>query len=384
VAVVGDPEQRHGIILTKNQIAKNYGIQTGEAIWQAQQKCPNLVTVPARYDLYMQFSKAARRIYEDYTDQIEPFGLDESWCDLTGSIGLLGSGKKVADEIRQRIKYELGITASVGVSFNKVFAKLGSDYRKPDYTTVIARENYRNIVWPLPASDLLYVGRATTRKLSSCGIHTIGQLAEMRPDFLKTRFGKWGEYLWAFANGKDLSPVAKMDANSAVKSIGNSMTTWRDVVRQEEAWQVLLALSESVARRLRENAFRCKTVQISLRDNELLWFERQTKLPVPTCTVKEIAMAAMHLVTEHYAFQKPLRSLGVRACDLIGEDCGYQTGFFDGTEKQVNREKIETCVDKLRSRFGNKTIVRATLLDADIVGESDPLTHEVHPIGFFR
>ena len=384
VAVVGDPEQRHGIVLTKNQIAKRYNIMTGEAIWQARQKCPDLVTVPARYDLYMKFSKAARKIYERYTDQIEPFGLDESWLDLTGSVGIMGSGPKVADEIRQRVKSELGITVSVGVSWNKIFAKLGSDYKKPDATTVITKDNFQSIVWPLPASDLLYVGRSTKRKLDNVGIHTIGQLAEMRPDFLKVRLGKWGEYLWAFANGKDISPVAKMDSSSAIKSIGNSITTWRDVVNYEEAWQVLLALSESVARRLRDNAFRCRTIQLSLRDNELFWFERQIKLPVPACTVKEIVEAAMGLLRANYLFQKPLRSLGIRACDLTGEDCGFQLGFFNETGKQMNQEALEHCVDRLRSRFGDRSIVRASLLGADIIGESDPLTHEVHPVGFFR
>ena len=384
VAVCGDVEQRHGIILTKNQIAKKFGIQTGEAIWQARQKCHALVTVPAHYELYMQFSKAAREIYERYTDRIEPYGLDENWLDITGNIGIRSSGERVADELRSVINSELGITASVGVSWNKIFAKLGSDYKKPDATTVINRENFKEKFWPLPASELLYVGRSTTRKLANYGIHTIGQLAETNPDFLRRQFGKWGEYLWAFATGHDLSPVAPMGYTSPIKSIGNSMTTWRDIENAEEAWQVITALSESVARRLRENGFRCRTVQISVRDTDLIWFERQKKLPTPACVVREIASAAMQLFIENVRFSKPIRSLGVRACDLVDMACGLQFNFFEDTQKQERWERIEGCVDLLQNRFGKTAVKRARLLGADIIGESDPLTHEVHPVGYFK
>jgi DNA polymerase-4 len=384
VAVCGDVEQRHGIVLAKNQIAKKYGIATGEAIWQAKQKCKELVTLPARYDLYMQFSKAAREIYERYTDLIEPFGLDESWCDVSGCGLHYQSGGQIAHEIRQTIKKELGITVSVGVSWNKVFAKLGSDMKKPDAVTIITRDNFKSNVWPLPASDLLYVGPATTRKLKNYGIHTIGQLAEMDIKFLKMQFGKWGEYLWAFSNGHDVSPVSPIGYASPIKSIGNSMTTWRDIESVEEVWQVFLALSESVARRLRENGFRCRTVQISIRDKDLSWCEFQAKLQLPSCTAKELAGASMKLFKQQYNFSKPLRSLGVRACDLIDGVCGYQISIFNNAEKQIKVERIDRCLDKLRRRFGKDAITRASLIYTDIIGESDPLTHDVHPIGFFH
>jgi DNA polymerase IV len=384
VAVAGDVEQRHGIILAKNQIAKKFGIATGEAIWQARQKCNALVTVPAHYDLYMQISKAARSIYERYTDRIEPFGLDENWMDITGNMSAKSSGEQVANELRTVITKELGITASVGVSWNKIFAKLGSDYKKPNATTVFSRENFKEKIWPLPASDLLYVGRATNRKLANYGIHTIGQLAETNPDFLRRQFGKWGEYLWAFATGHDLSPVSPTSYTSPIKSIGNSMTTYRDIENDSEAWQVIMALSESVASRLRENGFRCKTVQISVRDTDLLWFERQRKLTIPSCVAQKIATAAMQLFKENVRFVKPIRSLGVRGCDLVGLDSGFQITFFDNAARQEKREKIEGCIDGLRGRFGKTSVKRAVLLNADIIGESDPLTHEVHPVGFFK
>lgn len=384
VAVCGDIEQRHGIILAKNQPAKKYGISTGEAIWQAKQKCPNLVTVPAHYDLYIEVSKAIRAIYARYTDQIEPFGLDESWLDLTGSTGLFGSGEKTAQDIRETIKAEIGVTVSVGVSWNKIFAKLGSDYKKPDAVTVITRDNYKEKFWPLPASDLLYVGPATTRKLARYGIHTIGELASMKSDFLRGLLGKWGEYLWCFANGHDISPVSRMDYSAAIKSVGNSMTTFRDVTGREEAWQVILSLTESVARRLRENGFRCRTVKLSLKDKDFNWREVQKKLEAPCCTVGDISQAALQLLDQHYSFSVPLRAIGVRACDLLPLADGVQIGFFQDAERRDRWERIESCVDNLRYRFGMDTVRRAVLLGAEITGESDPLTHVVHPVAYFK
>lgn len=384
VAVCGDVEQRHGIILAKNQPAKKCGVLTGEAIWQAKQKCPNLITVPAHYDLYMEVSKAIRAIYARYTDRIEPFGLDESWLDITGISGLSGSGETVAQEIRRTIKKEIGVTVSIGVSWNKIFAKLGSDYKKPDAVTVITRDNFKEKFWPLPASNLLYVGPATTRKLAKYGIHTIGELACMEDDFLRSLLGKWGEYLWCFANGHDISPVAKMDYYAAIKSIGNSMTTFRDVTCREEAWQVILSLSESVARRLRENGFRCRTVKLSMKDSNFLYKEVQKKLSAPCCTVEEIAKAAVQLLDQYYPFTVPLRAIGVRACDLLSLANGVQTDFFEDTAKRERRERLESCVDKLRCRFGMDAVRRAALLNAEITGESDPLTHVVHPVAFFK
>ena len=384
VAVCGDIQQRHGIVLAKNELAKKYGLKTGEAIWEAKQKCHNLVIMPANYELYIQFSKAARKIYERYTDLTEAFGLDENWLDITGSVGVFGSPLKIAQEISEVVKAELGITVSIGLSWNKIYAKLGSDYKKPDAITVFNRENYKEKIWPLPASDLLYVGRSTTKKLGNYGIRTIGQLAESDPDFLRRTLGKWGEYLWAFASGHDISPVSPMGYESPIKSVGNSMTTYRDVESYEEAWQVIISLSESVARRLRENGFRCKTVQLSVRFADLSWVERQVKLNTPSCIVRELATAAMQLFKENVAFSKLIRAIGVRACDLVDMDNGYQINFFGDAKRQEKWEQIESCVDVLRKRFGTKAVTRAVLMNADIIGESDPLTHDVHPVAFFR
>ncbi|CDZ24594.1 DNA polymerase IV [[Clostridium] cellulosi] len=384
VAVCGDVEQRHGIILTKNQIAKKYGVSTGEAIWQAKKKCPELVTLNARYDLYIQFSKAARKIYERYTDRVESFGLDECWLDLSGIAGFDGDGEKAANELRNVIKSELGITASVGVSWNKIFAKLGSDLKKPDAVTVISKKNYKDKIFGLPASDLLYVGPATTRKLARYGIHTIGDIAESDSSFLRSILGKWGEMLWSFANGLDLSPVARSGEADSIKSIGNSMTTYRDIENADEAWKVFTALSESVAERLRKHGLRASTLQISVRDNTLSWFERQTKLERPCCTAWELSKAAMDLFLKNYNFQRPLRSLGVRACDLTDAANGIQLNFFENTERIRRRERLEASVDAIRSRFGHSSIVRASLLGDDLTYEHDPLTHVVHPVSFLR
>ena len=256
VAVSGDAENRHGIILAKNEIAKKYNIKTGEAIWQAKQKCPDLITVPPHFDLYKRFSKMARRIYSEYTDKIEPFGLDEAWLDVTDNKNM--SGKEIALEINRRIKQELGITVSIGVSFNKIFAKFGSDYKKPDAITEITRENYRDIVWNCPAKDLLYVGRATGRKLESIGIYTIGDIATADVTLLRSYLGKWGYLIYGFANGYDSSPVAHMNENSEVKSIGNSTTTPKDMVTFNDVKQVIFVLCDSVCRRMREQGFMAK------------------------------------------------------------------------------------------------------------------------------
>ena len=277
VAVVGDPGQRHGIVLAKNQRAKQCGVKTGNPLWLARRLCPEIVFVPPHMELYAEYAHAAREIYYAYTSQVEPFGLDECWLDITSSAGLFGDGGAVADEIRARIKRELGISVSIGVSFNKVFAKLGSDLRKPDATTVIGRAQMRETVWPLPVETLLYVGRATHTRLRERGICTIGQLAQADPAELRRSFGKPGLTLWTFANGLDRSPVCEQGEQAAVKSIGNSTTTPRDLSCDEDAGIVYWMLCESVAERMRESGFLCRGVQVHIRDNELASFERQLK-----------------------------------------------------------------------------------------------------------
>ena len=273
VVVGGDVEQRHGIVLAKNQIAKKYQIKTGEAIWQAKQKCPKLIVIPPNFPLYLRFSKLARDIYLQHTDQVEPFGIDECWLDVTGSTLLFGSGEKIAEKIRKQIKYELGVTVSIGVSFNKIFAKLGSDMKKPDAVTVITKENFKDKVWSLPASDLLYVGSSTNKKLNNYCIRTIGDIANTQPEHLRKILGKWGEVLYLFANGLDCQPVASQNNNlSVIKSIGNSTTTPRDLIDDEDVKIVIYVLAESVSMRMRELVFMCKTIAFSVRYNELYSF----------------------------------------------------------------------------------------------------------------
>ncbi len=383
VAVSGDIEARHGIILAKNQLAKQAGVATGEAIWQAKTKCPDLVLVPPDFKKYLRFSRLARRIYADYTDQIEAFGIDENWLDVTGSVRLFGSGPAIADEIRRRVRGELGVTVSVGVSFNKIFAKLGSDLKKPDATTVITEENFRSRVWPLPVGELLYVGRATRRKLENRGIYTIGDLAkrDLRP--LVLLLGQWGETLWHFANGRDEAPVRKTGEVSAIKSIGNSTTAPRDLATLADAKIILYVLAESVAARLRAHGLRCQTVAVSLRDKELASFERQIRLLEPTAASRDIARAAIDLVAANWKSGRPLRSLGVRGGDLVTETGRLQLDLFD--EQKAAASSLETAVDDIRRRFGQNSIQRCVMLtDCRLSGFNPKDDHVIHPVSFFR
>lgn len=379
VAVCGDPELRHGIVLAKNNLAKAQGVKTGDAIWQARQKCRDLVCVPPHYSRYLQYSRQARAIYGEYTDRVEPFGLDECWLDLTGCEHLAGDGQTVADLLRRRIKRELGVTASVGVSFCKVFAKLGSDMKKPDATTVIPKEKFREIVWPLPVGDLLYVGRATARRLERYSIRTIGQLAGVEYDFITERLGKMGAVIWGWANGYDNAPVRAVGQEEEIKSIGNSTTAPRDLETEEDVRITLRALSESVAHRLRQHRMLCGTVQVQLRMNNLLRFERQVKLAEPTCLAEDILEAAMGLYRQNKP-REPLRSVGVRGCQLTPLECQQMSLFGPRPE----RLRLERTVDTLRQRFGNKSIQRGLMLTDPALSAVDPADHVIYPVSYFR
>jgi len=258
VIVCGDAEARHGIILAKNYIAKSMGVKTGEAIWEAKQKCPGLVLVRADFQKYLRFSRLARAIYADYTDQIEPFGIDEAWLDISGTEKIFGTGPDIANKIRQRLKSELGLTGSVGVSWNKIFAKLGSDMKKPDATTVISEDNFRDVVWPLPVGELLYVGRSTRCQLQNRAIYTIGDLANRDIKSLRLLLGTWGETLHSFANGLDSAPVRQTDESSIIKSVGNSTTTTRDLANNQDVKLIIYVLAGSVAARLRSMVLNVK------------------------------------------------------------------------------------------------------------------------------
>ena len=384
MAVGGDPEARHGIVLTANYIAKRAGVKTGMALWQARQVCPEIIFVPPRMDLYLRFSRMAQEIYSEYTDQREPFGIDESWLDVTSSIGLFGSAMRIAEEISERIKFELGITASIGVSDNKITAKLGSDYKKPDAITRIERDNYKELVYPLPAADLLYVGPATERKLRNIGIYTIGQLAEASPELLEYKLGKMGLVLHTFANGLDVSPVQRSDHIRAIKSVGNSATTPRDLVSDDDVRLMLYLLAESVACRMRELASKCMVVEVSVRDKELHWYSRQRKLTVPTCSSAEIAEVAFDLFRRSYPWTLPVRSIGVRGAELVDATIGIQTSLFDNDRRRSAWEQIDVAVDRLRQRYGYMSVRRAITMSDPALGCINPKDdHTVHPIGYF-
>ena len=384
LAVCGSVEDRHGIVLTANYLAKPHGVKTGMAVWQAKQVCPELVVLPPDMPEYIRFSQMAREIYEDYSDQIEPFGLDENWIDVTGSVGLFGNAMTIAREISERIKFELGITVSIGVANNKITAKLGSDYRKPDAITRIERDNYKEIVYPLPVEDLLYVGPATRRKLNQMGVFTIGELAELPLDILTSRFGKMGHVLAIFAQGNDISPVKHTDHNVVIKSVGNSATTPRDLTSDEDVWTMLLLLSESVAQRMRELGSRCTTVEMSVRDTKLESLTRQQKLKTPTCASLEIARTAFDLFRKNYSWGLPIRSIGVRGAGLVPADQPVQLSLFVDHSKREKWERIDKAVDGIRVRYGYSSIRRAAMQADPLLGKINPKDdHIVHPVGYF-
>lgn len=382
LAVAGDVENRHGIILAKNHLAKRYGVQTGEPLWSARQKCREIVFTPPHYDQYIRYSRIAREIYYEYTDQVESFGLDENWLDVTGSRA--GSGREIADKLRARVRAELGITASVGVSFNKVFAKLGSDMNKPDGTTVIPHENFREIIWPLPVKDLLYIGGATQKKLRQYQIRTIGELAQYDVELLRFHLGKNGVMLWRFANGLDTSPVSNIGAKSLIKSIGNSTTTPRDLLTDRDVKITLYALCESVAARLREHGFVCAAVQIGIRDKALYSFQRQGKLAQPGNTAKAIFEKAFALYRDNHISMAPIRSMSVRACQLRLET-ETQLSFLPDKVKAQKQEELERAVDDIRRRFGHFSVQRGIMLTDKNLSKVNPKEeHVIHPEIFNR
>ena len=384
LAVGGDPEQRHGIILTANYIAKRAGVKTGTALWEARQACPELVIVPPRMDLYLRFSELARAVYREYSDLVEPYGLDECWIDCTGSVECFGSGLQIAREISDRIRRELGITVSIGVSWNKIFAKFGSDYRKPDAITVVSRDNYRKIVWESPVEDLLFVGRATRRKLLRYGILTIGELAQADPSFLHGIFGKMGLVLSAFARGEDRTPVSADRGESPIKSIGNSTTTPRNLTTEQDVRMVMYMLSESVASRLRNHGFVGDVVEICVRDSTLSGFSRQHRIDVPTNISEEIAQEGMRLFRENYDWKSPIRSIGVRVSHLKAEGFPWQLSIFTDPEWREKQLRADLAVDEIRNRFGYEAVRRGLMQVDTVLSADDAQTHVVHPHGYFE
>lgn len=385
LAVGGDPESRHGIVLTADYIAKKYGVKTGMALWQAKQLCPEITFVSPRMDLYLRFSRMAHEIYAEYTDLQEPYGIDESWLDVTDSATIKGDGYSIANEISNRMKSELGITVSIGVSFNKIFAKLGSDYKKPDAITTMYEDEFQTKAWNLPVGDLLYVGRSTKQKLTKFGIHTIGELARTDESILVGVLGKMGSVLWAFANGYDDSPVRRENTHAPIKSVGNSTTTHRDLVNDEDVKIIIYVLAESVAARLRENGFRCRVVEISIRDNELYSFTRQRKIGNATNITEEIAVEAYKLFKENYNWRKPIRSVGVRGADLVNDNYWEQLDLFCDFQMREKHMKMDVAVDDIRRRFGFYSIQRGLMFqDKDLSSVNAKEDHTVHPHGYFN
>lgn len=356
IAVCGSKEQRHGIVLAKSEIAKRMGVKTGEAIWQAQQKCPELIIVPPHFKEYQKYSEAARAIYADYTDYVEPFGLDECWLDVTGSYRLFGDGEMIAQTIRRRIKEELGITVSIGVSFNKVFAKLGSDLKKPDAVTVIPPNEFHWIVNPLPVDAMIGVGQKTAEKLRQTGIKTIGDLARGGREWLIRHFGKHGEWLWYAANGLDEGKVRHIDDRDPPKSIGRGITLPKDIYEEEQVWQVLMMLSSVVATELRAAHFKAGSIQLSVRD--CYFVDKQLQMPckLPTRSPKEMAGYAMQLFTAHYRFDQPVRALTVRAIHLLPEDAPEQILFDVDMQRRDRRERLEQAAYEIEQRFGKGSV----------------------------
>ena len=359
VAVCGDPKSRHGIILAKNEPAKRRGVKTAETIWQARKKCPGLVLLPPHHELYREYSRRVNEIYDRFTDLVEPFGIDESWLDVTGSLHLFGGdAKALADRIRATVRAETGLTLSVGVSFNKVFAKLGSDYKKPDATTVIARGNWRDIVFPLPVGDLLFVGRSAQELLGRYGVRTIGELSKCSEEMLETLMGKMGSQLYRYANGLDDSPVRGAADREPIKSVGNSTTFRRDLTRWDEVQSGISLLSDSVAMRLRRYGLYCGGVQVGIKNSRFQVFSRQTTLDHSTHLMREINDAALRLAKDLWKAPDPIRLLSVTALHLTEEAQSYrQLDLLDTDDtQQEKQEAVESAMDTLRKKFGRGVI----------------------------
>ena len=383
VAVCGVQSDRHGIVLAKNYLAKDFDVKVGEPIWQARQKCKDLVVVsPPKFHEYEKYSKLAKNIYLRYTDKVEPYGMDECWLDITNSCKDFDDAKSIADNIRKTITFELGLTISVGVSFNKVFAKLGSDMKKPDATTVITQDDFRLKVWPLPASDLLGVGRATKKVFEKYYIKTIGDIAKENEQRLAYLCGKNGIELKRFANGEDKSEVVFYDELSDAKSVGHGITTTKDLETEDEVWKLMLSLSKEIGIKLREYKKRAKGISISIRDNLLFTKQWQRVKDSSMQSGYEIAKEAYELFLERYDWQNPIRTVTIQAIKLVDEYSFEQQNIFNNIQLSKKIEKLEKCNEKLDKRFGEGTVVNAVLLKDKLLPKIKP--NAVMPTGIPR
>lgn len=362
VAVCGSADDRHGIVLAKSEKAKKAGIKTGMANWQAKRLCPDLIIIAPHFHEYVKYSRAVREIYSRFSKKIEPYGMDECWIDISSICSNYQHGEEIANQIRELTKSELGLSVSIGVSFNKVFAKLGSDLKKPDAVTVITEDNFRQKIWPLPASELLFVGRSTTQKLQAVNVHTIGQLANTDPGQLRKLLGINGVQLWTFANGKDTGEVMELDFKSQIKSVGHGITCRGDLENSREVWRVMLQLSQDIGEKLRSQGLMATGVQITVRDNELNFKQYQTGLSFPSQSAMEIAYLAKKLFETNYDWHLPIRSVTVRAINLFSAESPLQLDLLDDFQKRQRQHTLETTIDTLRNRFGDRSITLASLL----------------------
>ena len=355
MAVCGDPELRHGIILAKNEMAKAFHIQTAETIYSAKKKCPDLLLVPAHHEKYAAVSKRINSIYESYTDLVERFSIDESFLDVTGSRHLFGSGQEIADELRRRVRDEIGVTISVGVSFNKTFAKMGSDYKKPDATTMISRDNFRELLWPMPIGELLFVGKSSANLMRDHGILTIGDLAEADPKALSCFLGKMGIHLQKTALGEDLSPVLPTGYEEQPKSISHNVTFDHDLVDQSEIMAGVTLISDHVGTRLRRKKLYACVVQIQIKDTNLKVINRQKRLDEYTCSTRLIRDTSVELLRENWPMGKPIRMLSVCVTGL-SMDGAQQLSMFSDTAAAEKARKLDDAVDSIRSKFGSESL----------------------------
>lgn len=367
MAVCGNPENRHGIILAKNELAKACGVVTAETLWQARKKCPDLQVVPPHHKKYKHYSKLINEIYLRYTDMVEPFSVDESWLDVTASRQLFGSGRQIADEIRETVKKELGLTLSAGVSFNKIFAKMGSDYKKPDATTEITRDNYKDIIWPLDIRAMFFVGKVTAEKLRGFGIKTIGELANADKNALIGLLGKQGGVIHDYANGLDITPVLRFDQQEKIKSVGNGTTFRRNLTGIEDIRAGVTGLSDTVASRLRKYKMKAFGVKVDIKDPQFKVISRQMQLDNPTNLTETIADTAMEIITKHWRMRDPIRMLTITAINLCDENQAQQLSLFADENISVEREeKAERAMDDIREKFGDNAISFGSLIKNDI------------------
>ena len=376
MAVAGDPEGRKGIVVAKNEIAKRFGVKTTDTVWAAKKKCPDIVFVPPRHAFYSRISDRVNEVYRRYTEYVEPASIDESYLDMTGVPAFYGmTDRELADELRRRIREEIGITISVGVSYNKVFAKMGSDYQKPDATTVISRENYREILWPLPVSEMLYVGKSALETLKRKYIFTIGDLAQCSRPALIDLLGKPGDQLWTAANGLDSEPVRLYGDEPEVKSVSRGMTFKRNLVTEAEVRTGISALSDEVASTLRHQGLKGSVVQVQIKSPDLRSISRQQTLERCTCLQHDIQDAALKLVKRHWTIGEgmPIRALTVGVSHICpAEEAGEQLSLFDlgmgadGGLRREKREKLEAAVDALRLKHGKGAITLGFMENEEI------------------